>query len=146
MVNHQGVTNGNFWAPPGGGIQFGESAADCLRREFVEETGLSIEPKDFLFACEFIKPPLHAIELFFEVTALTHDLTLGNDPEPGSPQLIKELKFMSWNEIASLPPTEVHGIFRHLAHPAGIINLRGYFEKRCNFRVNPRKFFYYCNR
>jgi ADP-ribose pyrophosphatase YjhB (NUDIX family) len=34
------------WRPLGGGIEFGERAADALRREFVEELGLSIlEPK-----------------------------------------------------------------------------------------------------
>jgi len=67
MVNHSGLTDGNFWAPPGGGIQLNESATDCLKREIAEETGLTVEVTKFLFACELISKPLHSVELFFLV-------------------------------------------------------------------------------
>jgi 8-oxo-dGTP diphosphatase len=128
MVNHLGISNHNFWAPPGGGIQFGERATDCLRREFKEETGLTVEAGKFLFACEFILPPLHAIEVFFNVSLLSHQLRSGVDPEKGSPAIIHSVKFLRWNEIEELPSDQRHGIFNHLDHPAKITALSGYFK------------------
>ncbi|MBS1508715.1 MAG: NUDIX hydrolase [Bacteroidetes bacterium] len=128
MVNHHGITNSNFWAPPGGGIEFGESAIDCLKREFKEETGLDIHVDRFLFACEFIAHPLHAIELFFNVTYQSAKLRKGADPEPGSPQVIQDVKFISWDEIAATPTNELHGIFKMMSHPSEITTLNGYFK------------------
>ena len=54
LVNHRGLVEGDFWSFPGGGMQFGETAKECLTREFMEETGLTVEVGDFLFTCEFI--------------------------------------------------------------------------------------------
>lgn len=128
LLNHSGITPTNFWSPPGGGINFGESAEDCLKREFGEEVGLEIQVKDFLFACELIKRPLHAIELFFHVSPATNQLKTGQDPEPGSPSIIKQARFVSWEEIASMPATEVHGIFRYADHPSNVDKIRGFFK------------------
>jgi 8-oxo-dGTP diphosphatase len=127
MVNHT-ISNQDFWAPPGGGIQFGEKATDCVIREFSEEVGLSIQIRNFLFGCEFIQHPLHAIELFFDVLTLDSDLKLGSDPEPGGPSIIKAAKFMEWNEIEKLPPGQRHGIFNVLDRPSKITALNGYFK------------------
>src|SRR5258708_21311243 len=128
LLKHIGVNRENFWAAPGGGIEFEEGAEECLQREFIEETGLSIEVKAFSFACEFIQHPLHAIELFFEVSPLSHQLKLGSDPEPGSPSIIREVRFMPWNEIMELPALQLHGIFKYVDHPSKITALRGYFK------------------
>ena len=49
MVNHKGITQTNFWAPPGGGLEFGESIEQRLKKEFSEETGLEISKGRFLF-------------------------------------------------------------------------------------------------
>ncbi len=96
MVNHNSLTAGDFWAPPGGGINFGERAKVCLQREFLEETGLTVEIGDFLFAAEFINPPLHAVELFFKVAFVSGDLIRGSDPEmKPEQQIIQDAKFLS---------------------------------------------------
>src|SRR5688500_12756173 len=68
MVNHSGIRDGDFWAPPGGGLEFGESLEQRLKQEFLEETGLAVSPGHFIFGSEFIQKPLHAIELFFNVS------------------------------------------------------------------------------
>ncbi len=39
-----------YWDLPGGFVQEDEHPLDALRREFREETGLSVEPRDFLGA------------------------------------------------------------------------------------------------
>lgn len=128
LVNHNSITKTNFWAPPGGGLNFGESAKDCLKREFMEETGLEIEAGDFLFACELIKNPLHAVELFFKVNSITTKIITGKDPEPGSPDILKEVIFKSWKEIQAIPSNELHGIFSFVDQPSKVESLRGYFS------------------
>ena len=52
LVNHHSLNeNGEFWGPPGGGMDYGYSAEENLKREFHEETGLHIEIENFLFMC-----------------------------------------------------------------------------------------------
>lgn len=125
LVNHQGVSGEDFWAPPGGGLEFGESVHDCLRKEFVEETGLSVAPGRFRFACEFIQAPLHAIELFFDVTETGGTLIKGDDPEL---PIIKEVRFMTPSEIDALPALSRHGILRLVPSPADLRTLDGFFR------------------
>jgi len=127
LVNHQLLGEEDFWAPPGGGIEFGEQVNQCLIREFQEETGLVIEPKEFLFATEFIDNPLHAIEFFFRVEKTGGTLKKGNDPEMQN-QIIRDVKFISWSVLKSWNPKSLHGIFRKVPEPSKIMDLRGYFK------------------
>lgn len=123
LVNHR-MANGDFWAPPGGGVEFGEPVADALVREFKEETNLVVEVGAFLFGCEFIQSPLHAVELFFEVKPIGGQLRTGADPEL---QLIKQARFFSPSEIQSLPRESVHGIFQKIANAREISALKGFY-------------------
>lgn len=125
MVNHRGIMPGHFWAPPGGGVAFGESVDDCLRREFLEETGLEVHVGQFLFACEFIRDPLHAIELFFEVGISGGALQKGDDPEFPT---IEDVRFMSIEEISALADEHRHGIFRIIPSPGDLKTLTGFFR------------------
>lgn len=104
-----------FWAPPGGGVQFGESCRDTLMREFLEETGLDVEVGEMLFLNEFIQPPLHAIEIFFRITSFRGDMYVGHDPEfERTDQIIESIRFMSLEEIQKLPDGSLHSIFDDL--------------------------------
>ena len=129
LVNHKHITETDFWSPPGGGIDFGESATTCLVREFKEETGLHVRVDHFLFTTEFISPPLHAIEFFFRVTLLDGSIKKGVDPEMNSEnQIISDVKFLSWDEIKKMNPKLLHGAFALIDEPAKISDLRGYFK------------------
>lgn len=128
LINHSSISHGNFWAPPGGGLEFGESAEVCLKREFLEETGLVVEIRDFLFACEFINKPLHALELFFSVIVGGGALKKGLDPEMGDNQIIQEVKFFDLVELERVKSEELHGIFKKVTDPFKIVDLRGYFK------------------
>lgn len=123
MVNHQGLTRGDFWAPPGGGLTFAESVGECLQREFEEETGLKITPGPFRFACEFIQEPLHAVELFFEVNITGGVLQKGDDPEHS---IIRDVRFMSPDDLAKIPADCLHGIFRSITSPKDLKTLTGF--------------------
>ena len=128
LVNHSGITMDDFWAPPGGGIEFGESMETCLKREFLEETGLKISVGEYAFTCEYVHPPLHAIEIFFKVITVGGDLSVGMDPEMLDNQIIKEVKFIPWREIDALKRESRHGIFNLLDTSSKIVDLKGHFK------------------
>lgn len=125
LVNHRSLQVSNFWAPPGGGLEFGETMQDALKREFLEETGLNITILRFAFGCEFIKDPLHAVELFFHVSKLGGTVKTGYDPEL---QLIQEVKFMTTAEILVIPSLELHGILRVTSDETGLNRLSGFYS------------------
>ncbi len=129
LINHRGLYPHDFWAPPGGGLEFGHSAETNLMREFKEETGLVIQVGQFRFAYEFILPPLHAIELFFDVSVSEGGLRIGTDPEMGeNEQIIKELKYMSEIEIKAIPERHKHGLFKFAKTAENIRELKGYLR------------------
>lgn len=125
MVNHKGLTEGDFWAPPGGGVEYGERAEQRLHAEFLEEAGLRISIGTFRFACEFIAKPLHAIELFFDVSVTGGTLSKGRDPELN---IIDDVRFISVAELASMPAQQVHGIFAHVRSADELRKLNGFFR------------------
>ena len=49
------------WDIPGGGIQFGEGLLDCLRREIMEETGLTVRVDRLLYAITALVSPTNQI-------------------------------------------------------------------------------------
>ncbi len=127
LVKHVGIGPlGEWWGPPGGGIQFGETAAQALQREFREETGLEIKVEKFLCINEFVNPPLHAIELFFAVEMVGGTLTTGYDPELTT-QLIQEAGFKSWEDIQQLGKLKTHSLFHSINSLAEIGSMQGYY-------------------
>jgi 8-oxo-dGTP diphosphatase len=125
LLDHQHLGAEHFWAPPGGGVDYEASAEDCLVKEFMEETGLHVTVGDFLFAAEFIKPPLHAIELFFEVHVKSGSLRVGYDPET-SINILRAAAYKSYEEILAIPSNQRHGIFEMARSPLELRKLRGY--------------------
>jgi 8-oxo-dGTP diphosphatase len=125
MVNHLGLNDSNFWAPPGGGIAFGQTIQACLTQEFQEETGLRIIVKNFVFGCEFVQPPLHSIELFYNVQVTSGELKIGEDPEL---QIIKDARYLTFSQIKNLPPDQVHGVFSRVTSVSELQRLTGFFS------------------
>lgn len=129
MVRHTSLGEGVFFAAPGGGMEYSENAADCLAREFQEETGLRIEVQDFLFVHEFNAPPLHAVELFFRVKPSGGSLHTGIDPElDEKEQIIEHVAYMSPGQISRLPEGQLHHALRLKNTPRELLNVRGYFK------------------
>jgi 8-oxo-dGTP diphosphatase len=130
MVRHRGIgPTDTFWCPPGGGAQFGETAIEALEREFIEETGLEVKVGSMLFVNEFMAPPLHAMELFFEVKATGGTLRMGTDPEMDPDgQIISDVRLMTFAEIKAYPPAEVHTLFGRCQSLDDVFSLSGYLN------------------
>lgn len=129
LVNHHSLNKkGNFWSPPGGGMDFGESAEENLKREFLEETGLNVEVEKFLFVHEYLSPPLHAIELIFKVKRIAGVVKIGSDPELGKDeQIIKSVKFIPLKKIHEIDKDSIHQMFFNVKKNSSLDNLKGYF-------------------
>ena len=127
LVKHRGIgESGHLWAPPGGGVEFGERLTDALQREFLEETNVQVKVEAYLFTNEHIDDRHHAIEVFFEVTRLAGNLELGHDPElPPDDQMIKDVRFFSAKELEKLPKSTLHEAFFISKSRDGIDDLRG---------------------
>jgi 8-oxo-dGTP diphosphatase len=129
MVNHRFLTSGDFWAPPGGGVEFGQPAKEALVREFREETNISVKAGGLLFTCEFIKPPLHAIELFFEAFHVAGEPLLGSDPESTTGnQIITAVAYLPYDAILKIPADERHGIFNLAKTADELRKLTGFYR------------------
>ncbi|MHC2990544.1 NUDIX hydrolase [Pontibacter sp. HJ8] len=131
LVRHQAtIRNQAFWAPPGGGLEFGETTAACLRREVLEETGLQTEVSRFLFVNEFREPPLQAVELFFELHLTGGELVKGTDPEAApDQQLIEEVAFLSLEEINRIPLQDKHRVLHYLFSLDDLLGMPHHFLK-----------------
>jgi 8-oxo-dGTP diphosphatase len=101
-----------------------------LKREFLEETGLTIHPKELLFVNEYFEHPLHAVELFFLVERISGELIKGTDPEMDSEnQIIHEVRFVSFSEIGNSDSSLFHSLFKTYRYKAD-------FEKKGDFQQN----------
>ena len=110
LANHKGLnTENEFWCPPGGGVNIGESLEMALKREFMEECHLKIQISNYLGTYQYIKNNLHAIEVFFVVSKIDGEMALGHDPETGN-EILTELKLWTTEELKKLPNALVHPI------------------------------------
>jgi len=130
LVHHKSLgKNGSLWAPPGGGMEYGEDAKDALKREFLEETGLQISVEEFLFVHEYLDPPLHGIELFFLVKETGGKIKLGKDPEMSQEnQILTKLGFYDIEQLKCENKESLHYVLQSVNGIEELINLKGYFK------------------
>ena len=134
LIRHKMSKIRSFWSVPGGGMHFGSHAVDNLKREFLEETGLIIGVRRFLYVHEFLEPPLHALEMFFEVYRDGGSLIKGVDPELSEGnQIIMDSAFMDIDELDKIQNHEKHRMFWELNSLNDVRIWKGYFnfENNC---------------
>jgi 8-oxo-dGTP diphosphatase len=129
MVKHQMGNGRILWSVPGGGMNFGSNAKDNLKREYLEETNLEIEVGRYLFVHEYLKPPLHAMEHFFEVKRINGNVELGKDPElSGTNQILLEISWKSIFELKRIPNDSLHQVFWGIKSLSELGLWKGYFN------------------
>ncbi len=106
LVEHSGLWDEHpFWTPPGGGVEPGESLAEALRREVLEETGLAVTVGPMRYVLDFVRAPLHAVSVYFECdpAAPLASAVLGSDPElADAAQILRDLRAVSLNDLGSV--------------------------------------------
>lgn len=55
LVSDETYQNKSFTKFPGGGLEWGESTIDCLKREFEEEFQLKIQVKELFYTTDFFQ-------------------------------------------------------------------------------------------
>src|SRR6476660_8702902 len=55
LVSDEYIRGDYFTKLPGGGLEFGEGTRDCLKREFMEETGLTVEIAEHIYTTDFFQ-------------------------------------------------------------------------------------------
>ena len=124
LVKHN-IDGQMLWAPPGGGVEFGESLESAIIREFKEETSLDVKPGNFLFFNQFIKPPLHAVELFFNIDSFSGQPALGSDPELTKQRIITDIGFFNHHQILQLPDSQLHHVLKICNNPIDLLHIQG---------------------
>lgn len=68
---------------PGGGVEIGEAPIEALKREYQEETGLTIKTVRVLYASEAAhlstQQPIQIVSLYWEVEAVAGELQQGGN-------------------------------------------------------------------
>ena len=88
---------------PGGGVELGEAPIAALKREYSEETGLTIEPVRVLYASEAAhassQAPMQIVSIYWLVKQLGGTLRQGGNQD--------DVIDLFWSDLDSIPTTEM---------------------------------------
>ena len=81
LVQRGHEPNQGLWAVPGGKVELGESLTGAAVREVMEETGLSVEVGDVIWAGEHISEHGHIVLIDFLGSVVGGDLAAADDAD-----------------------------------------------------------------
>lgn len=62
------IRDNSYWCLPGGGLDEGEALVDGIKREMLEETGITAEVGNLLYVQQFMHDGKEYLEFFFHIT------------------------------------------------------------------------------
>ena len=85
------------WAPPGGHLEFGESFAECAKREALEEIGVNIDNIEFFAVTNdiFTTEKKHYVSIFLTTEIQASAKIVNKEPH--------KTRAWQWWDIANLP-------------------------------------------
>lgn len=107
-----------IWLPPGGGVEFGETAIETVIREVSEETGFEVNPVRLAAVHEFVELPYHAVELYFLAEITGGKLKTGTDPELGGDE--QQILGCEFVEIEMFSDIALYPAFLQDVDPEGL--------------------------
>lgn len=106
LVSDEFIRGNYFTKLPGGGLEIGEGTRECLKREFMEETGLDVTVGDHLYTTDFFQISAfnnkdQIISIYYHVTPnVPLNLNTKTKPFDFSPEQVadptKEAEVMRW--------------------------------------------------
>jgi len=74
LVSDEFIRGNYFTKLPGGGLELGEGTRDCLKREFMEETGLDVTVGEHFYTTDFFQISAfnnkdQIVSIYYRVTA-----------------------------------------------------------------------------
>jgi len=82
------IRGGDAWVSPGGGLEPGESLAECAVREVLEETGIRVRVEHIAFLQEWISVPQREAGTDYDLHIFFYATPVGDPvPRPESPGL-----------------------------------------------------------
>ena len=111
LLTEQRVSAERGWSLPGGTLEWGESLAECLVREFAEETGLRIRAGRLLYVCDRLSTGAHVLHITFLVQRTGGALRVGREPERDA----APIRSVRWVPLDALPEHDFSARFLSLA-------------------------------
>jgi 8-oxo-dGTP diphosphatase len=75
LVSTETINGSTIIKFPGGGLEWGEGAADCLKREWMEELKTAVEIQDHYYTTDFFQPSAYddsqVISIYYRVQPLS---------------------------------------------------------------------------
>lgn len=97
LIRHQ-KNDDTYWLLPGGGVDYGETMEESLKREFLEECNIDVEVKEMIFVSQGIAPnkSRHIVHMNFVVEYINGELRVGDEG------ILKEVCYLSLEELETI--------------------------------------------